>query len=178
MGGDWDLEYGSSGLRPPMKPLLAQVGMTEINTEKLMDIYEMVVFNKILFPFKARNFLLLKLKLLNQTLYFIETVSLKSDVLCKSASICWLLMIPNARGEIASVTHHLPKSANSKTFVYDCLCQSIHVLKGSIFFPVQAARESTRLQLPRAGVVEYPLQSSEMLVALSGLDCPWDSWTF
>ena len=117
--------------------------MTETRPEKLMDTYETgrsVAFNKILFLFKARNFPLLKLKLLNQTLYFTDTVSLKSHVLCKSAIICWLLMTPSSRGEIASGTYHPPKSANSKIFVYDCLCQSTHVPKGSIFCPGQGSQ--------------------------------------
>lgn len=81
--GAW-LHGAEASHETPVGPM----GMTEKNPEKLMDICEMVVFDKILFLFKARNFLLLNLKLLNQTLYFTETVSLKSDVLCKSASIC------------------------------------------------------------------------------------------
>lgn len=178
MEGVWDLGLGSSGLRSPMKPPLAQVGMTEISPEKLMDIYEMIVFNRIPFLFKARNFLLLKLKLLNQTWYFTETVSLKSDVLCKSASICWLPMIPNVRGEIASVTYYLPKSANSKTSVFDCLCQSTHVLKGSILCPVHGSQGIYQISTTPGW---YGWVSPRVFWDVSGSFWPglsWDSWTF
>lgn len=46
------------------------------------------------------------------------------------------------------------------------------MLRGLFSALFRAAKESTRLQLLQAGVVECPLEDSEMSMALSGLDCP------
>lgn len=135
-GLDWDWGTAPQGWGLSWNPV-SPSGNYGNKPGKTDEMVSSVVFNKFLFLFKARKFLFAKTKATKSNILVYWNYIIKSDVLCKSAIICWLLMIPNSRVAISSVIYHLSKSAHGKTFVYDCLCQSTHVLKESIFCPVQ-----------------------------------------